>query len=620
MANVTLNIANWALGILDDMSEMFVLIDADFNVLFVNKKACEVFHLNPQTAVGKNIVNLLPITNELFQPVLKQYFERLNLSENVVEEQVIFKQSAHKEISIHLKIERCTIDDANKGFKIISKLTHDATKDAAGNKLSNIEPHHNQPFYKLAEKSPDIIYILDVEKRIVVYFNRSELFGYDSKMLETTEGWIDIVHPSDINNVQAHWNKFLKTQQESASIEYRIKKKNETYDWVVNRHSILEYTETNQPKLILLNITVITDRKVEEQTLKHSKTKLAEIIEHSKDMIWSIDSDYNLTVMNTYFRNYLKNNYKTIANIGDNLLDCLPKKLVETWLPLHRKAFSGQTFITELQTNHHKNEATFEIEFNPIRDKSNEVVGVCVFAKNITYRKNKEFEIIKTNVELDSFVYRASHDLRAPLRSMQGLINIIKNEDDRDKQLSYLSLVDKSINKLDSFIIDLTNFSRNSRLEIKNEPIDFQTIIDEALENLQYMEYASAVNVLTDIDDATELYSDATRLNIIFQNLLSNAIKYCNHRTEKSWIKITVRYVTGSCNIAIEDNGIGIKEQYMNQIFNMFFRATNDSYGSGLGLYITKQVVEKLNGIISISSTIGLGTTFNIKLPNTKKH
>lgn len=518
-----------------------------------------------------------------------------------------------------IDIEILVLENPQSSSKIFSFVIKNIVDHAPVTALpANTEDHSK--FYKLAENSPDLIYIIDIQKRSVVYFNRSELFGYSSKQLETSDGWIAIVHPDDIKQVKAHWNKFIKTAQDSESIEYRIKRKNDEYEWVLNRHSILERSADNQPLTILLNITIITDRKKAEQSLKESEARLLALIENTHDLIWSIDSDYNFTALNSAFKNIFKNTYKCIIEKGNNLMDCLPEKLNIEWLQLHRRALKGECFTTDFKISHKKNEQYFEVEFNPIHNQENDITGVSVFARNVSLRKKVEHEIIRTNFELDSFVYRASHDLRAPLRSVLGLINIIKTEEKADQRLTYLGLVDKSINKLDSFISDLTNFSRNSRLEIKHEKINFQEILNECIENLKYMDQAALVDVKIDIQQTIDFYSDPIRLAIIFQNLLSNSIKYHNHHVAKPEVIVKIVVNTAFCNIAVEDNGVGIKEQYMNQIFNMFFRATNDSYGSGLGLYITKQVVEKLKGVISVSSSTGLGTMFNIKFSLKKSH
>jgi signal transduction histidine kinase len=196
-----------------------------------------------------------------------------------------------------------------------------------------------------------------------------------------------------------------------------------------------------------------------------------------------------------------------------------------------------------------------------------------------------------------------------------GLLNLIKLESNEEQKNNFLGLAEKSINKLDTFISDLTHFSRNTRLEIANEPIDFNHIIAECIENLRFMERADRVDARVNIDIEGQFYSDPQRLSIVFQNLISNAIKYQRSDVE-SYVHITIKGTTTEGVIVVEDNGKGIHEEYLSKIFDMFFRASEESYGSGLGLYITRQVVEKLNGKISVDSTINQGTRFEIRLPN----
>ncbi len=141
----------------------------------------------------------------------------------------------------------------------------------------------------------------------------------------------------------------------------------------------------------------------------------------------------------------------------------------------------------------------YETTFNPIQNEQGLVTGVAVFYGDITDRKRKENELLRTNFELDTFVYRSSHDMRAPLRSVLGLVNLIRMEPDRAKHPELLQLIERSINKLDSFLSDLISFSRNSRLEISNEPIDFEKLIDECFDNLRYMANADRIKVYKDI-------------------------------------------------------------------------------------------------------------------------
>lgn len=472
-----------------------------------------------------------------------------------------------------------------------------------------------EKFRGLAENSPDIIYIINLPQKRIIYFNRKNIFGYPTSSLVTSESWIDIVHPEDINMVTSHWKKFISSGKgNSSSIEYRVRTEQGDYEWVINRHAILDRDEQQNPVNVLLNMTIITGRKAAEEAVRENQASLSALIENTNDIIWSIDQQYFLTTFNSSFKNLLKN-YKKKVSIGDNLLEVLPDELTDTWIAAHKKAMKGERFTMEINNISQKN-LSYEISFNPIVSEKGEINGVSVFARDITQRKISENDIIRTNFELDSFVYRASHDLRAPLRSVLGLINLAKIEENEKQRNQYLKLVDKSVNKLDSFISDLTNFSRNSRLEVLVDVVNFNTILDECMENLKYMENAHRIRMEKHFNLSKSFHSDSNRISVIFHNLISNSIKYLNVMSDDCWVKVIINQADNGIEILVEDNGRGIKEEYLDKIFNMFFRASQDSYGSGLGLYITKQVVEKLEGNIKVHSAFGKGTTFTIHLPD----
>ncbi|MCU0446305.1 MAG: ATP-binding protein [Microscillaceae bacterium] len=229
-------------------------------------------------------------------------------------------------------------------------------------------------------------------------------------------------------------------------------------------------------------------------------------------------------------------------------------------------------------------------------------------------QKNEELE--KLNQELDSFVYSVSHDLRAPMASVLGLINLTKEEVDTPSVLLYLELMQKSIQKLDVFIRSVTDYSRNNRLEIIPEPIDFEAIIDDIVEGCRYMSGAERIQTEIDIQQQTTFYSDPNRLRIVLNNIISNAFKYFNPQQSQPYISIQIRANAHNARMTIIDNGIGIDKQYVERVFEMFYRASQQSTGSGLGLYIVKQTIEKLQGKLHLNSELGEGTEFFIEIPN----
>jgi ligand-binding sensor domain-containing protein/signal transduction histidine kinase len=226
-------------------------------------------------------------------------------------------------------------------------------------------------------------------------------------------------------------------------------------------------------------------------------------------------------------------------------------------------------------------------------------------------------ELQQVNYELDTFTYHASHDLKAPLSSVLGLVQVAKMEHQPAMIGTYLDMIEQSVKKLDGLVADLLALSRNKRTEVIHEPINWLQEVNDCLAQLQYMNNFSQIQIKKNLEVETVFYSDSKRIRVLLNNLISNAIKY-QRIPEESFpiIDIDIRTDNSTVLISIADNGEGIPLEYQEKIFNMFFRATTKATGSGLGLYIAKSVAEKLGGNITINSIYEQGTTVNIMLPN----
>lgn len=224
-------------------------------------------------------------------------------------------------------------------------------------------------------------------------------------------------------------------------------------------------------------------------------------------------------------------------------------------------------------------------------------------------------QLIKTNKELDSFVYSVSHDLRAPLSSISGLIQLIERTKDSGENEHYLNLMKGRIERLEQFIRDIINFSRNARLDIHSEEVNVKKLLQETFEMLKFTSEADSIVLEQNVPDTIEVITDKTRLQIVLFNLISNAIQYRDKKKNPSYIKFSCSETRNGLALHIDDNGIGIGHPHHSKIFNMFYRATETSKGSGLGLYIVKEAVEKLDGTISLQSVLGEGTRFTVELP-----
>jgi signal transduction histidine kinase/ligand-binding sensor domain-containing protein len=231
--------------------------------------------------------------------------------------------------------------------------------------------------------------------------------------------------------------------------------------------------------------------------------------------------------------------------------------------------------------------------------------------------EQRNAELRKLNSELDKFVYSTSHDLRAPLASILGLVNLYRVEESNKDQ--YINLIEKSVKKLDEFINEIIDYSRNARLEVEPTEIDFADLFTSAIEELEYLDIENKISKTTSVNGTDSFFGDKTRMAIIVNNLLSNAIKYYNPNNSHPSIKIAVTYNAAQATIQVIDNGIGISSEQLENIFKMFFRGSERSKGSGLGLYIVKETVEKLGGTITVESTVDKGSTFQVVLPSLKK-
>jgi signal transduction histidine kinase len=227
----------------------------------------------------------------------------------------------------------------------------------------------------------------------------------------------------------------------------------------------------------------------------------------------------------------------------------------------------------------------------------------------------KNQELMKTNKELDRFVYSASHDLRSPISSVRGLIGLVRLNPHSPDAKSYLEIMDNQLIGLNKFIEDIVLYSRNTRVTVKRDLIDLKKLVDEILISLQFYPGAEKINIEVNIPDETTLYSDLTRVKIVLANLLSNALKYSDPAKENPFIKISATKIQTHLAISVQDNGAGIDHRSVSKIFDMFYQGNEKSDGSGLGLYIVRETLEKIQGEISVQSELGKGSEFKVVLP-----
>lgn len=413
---------------------------------------------------------------------------------------------------------------------------------------------------------------------------------------------------------QAYLEQAIATKQE---IEWEENQKDPQGKMVYSLRRYSPIVDQNGEILIIIGYGFnISDRKYAEIRIKENEMLLRSINTNVQEGIFRFDLNRSIVYANDAF----------IATLGCKNLEGV-NELLERMPELKDDLFGPEEVVQFTKEFEYRNEngpLNFIVKRNKVQnDASTYYDGILV---NVTSIKDTERELIAKNkdlekayMELDRFVYSASHDLRAPLTSVMGIVKIAFAEMDTLETAQfkeYLEMIKTTVSRLDHFIQEIIHYYRNNRIEVSNVEIKFDQVLDQSFENLQYMKEASHISFTKEYAIESTFYSDPGRIQIILNNLIANAIKY-HDKTEGGWIRARIETTEeDSILISIEDNGPGIGERHITKIFDMFYRAGIDKAGSGLGLYIVGEAVKKLGGKIWVDSTVGKGSTFFVKLPN----
>lgn len=237
-------------------------------------------------------------------------------------------------------------------------------------------------------------------------------------------------------------------------------------------------------------------------------------------------------------------------------------------------------------------------------------------AKNELRERNIELE--KAYNELEKFIYSASHNMRAPLASVLGIVQLAKMENDNPAIDDYLQKIESSVDKLDVFIQNTIAYYRSENLEVKSEAIDFKTLFEEALQSVEYYEEAQSIEIKMDIKQNNTYLGDIARTRLLINNLISNAIRFQKPGSSNKLIEIKADVNEDEAIISVCDNGIGIAPENQEKIFDMFYSTVPDNTGSGIGLYIVKETLKKLQGTIEVDSSKGEYSKFKMTIPSQK--
>lgn len=362
----------------------------------------------------------------------------------------------------------------------------------------------------------------------------------------------------------------------------------------------------------------ITEKKLTEARIKKNETMFTQLFQNVPIAVVLLDENGKVNQVNQGFQLMFGYDWQELR--GKNLNDYIvPDPLRNEGIDLNNLIASNKVVKIDTTRRHRDGRLVNVMLYGVPIMQENQTIGIYGVYIDITERMKVEEELKIRNAELDNFVYKVSHDLRAPLSSILGLVNLAKLPGNTDDLQEYIDIIGGKVEHLDHFIGDVLSHSKNLKMEVTISKVDFNSVIDRTFNDLNYLQGASEIRKSIRIE-GIDFYSDPWRISEIFRNLISNAIKYRQTHGVQSEVSIRVHVDHLRAEINFSDNGIGIDEQNLAKIFEMFYRATEQSDGSGIGLYIVKNAVDKLGGQITVSSRLRQGTRFNIILPNRIKN
>jgi PAS domain S-box-containing protein len=467
--------------------------------------------------------------------------------------------------------------------------------------------------------------------------NFEKLFGHPIDSYSGTgEFWISQIHPDDYPRIEKDMKDFLKSDREYWEAEFRFKKADRTFAYVLDKGIVIRDEEGKAIRMIGA-VEDITKRKEAEIELENEREFLKSMLENLSDAIIACDESGKLILSNHAAR----------VLHGKDILDTPPaewndsyeifdtdgtSKLKTEDIPLY-KAWKGATIINQ-EIIIKREDGTSRIVLSsgtPIITATGRKLGAVIVMKDITEIRSNEKELLKlsqeletrakklevSNEELEQFAYVASHDLQEPLRMITGFLNRLEIKyaqvlDEKAKE--YIFYASDGAKRMRQIILDLLEYSKVGSYEDKKQLI----AVDQVLKNVSILNRRIIKEKKADItwSEMPQIYFQETPLQQIFQNLISNAIKY-HHPDRNPEIRIDYEETKDSWVFSIKDNGIGIEKSYLEKIFIIFQKLhPKDLYeGSGIGLAICKKIVDKYGGKIWVESTTNEGSTFYFSLP-----
>jgi len=475
-------------------------------------------------------------------------------------------------------------------------------------------------------------YIWDIRRdRMYPDENMCKLFGKQYPMEEgmPLHVFVEAIHPDDIPSTLTKVKKVMETGEDYKT-EYRVKGVDGIYKWVLAAGKV-DYAEDGSPNLFSGFLLDINDRKKIEDALVESEAKFRRVSESNMLPLafWTVEG--SITEANDAFLELLGYSKEDLTSGKIRWKDYAVDEELDRHTIEIEKARSGNV-IPPYEARLRRSDGKIIYTLVSFAMMKNRKENGIIFILDITDKKQSEFELKKINKELktnneqlkkvnadlDNFIYTASHDLKAPVSNIEGLVISLRShlesevyEFDDDTNM-LLQLMEKSINRFKATILDLTEITKAQK---EQEEDILEVNLSQLMEDVKFSIHDkiadSHATIETNFSEAPYIKFSKKNLKSVIYNLVSNAVKY-KDRNRVPEIVLKTEKSKEHVILIVQDNGLGLTKENQLKIFGMFKRVHDHVEGTGIGLYIVKRIIDNAGGKIEVESEVGKGTIFKV--------
>lgn len=467
-------------------------------------------------------------------------------------------------------------------------------------------------------------YIFNIQLQENIYINEqySNITGYspsELKQLQKEQGLLAMFHPEDKQRMLDHYGEVINSSQaRGITIEYRFRHKSGRWLWCYSLDSVYSYDDNGKVKEVIGTFFEITDLKEREERIKKLALDFLMTFEQAAVGIAHINMDGYIIKANKKLCDILGYSQGSLIEklFDDIYRDQELKHYVD--VEVEDKERASEQFIKECRFIKNGGELLWvNLTLSLVRDDDGKNLHFVAVVEDISERKKVERALEESNASLERFAYSASHDLQEPLRKICAFSDSLEYRledtlDDPDARYE-LSRISDAAKRMREMINSLLQLARYSSQKIIRDQIQVSKVLAVVTEDLSPLIHESQAQVTLEND--AELYADDTGMQQVFMNLIANGIRYAKPG-EKPQIRINIEELSKETVIRVSDQGLGFNEQFAQQIFEPFKRLVGRTIpGTGMGLALCRQIISAHGGQINAYGEVGVGATFEIRLP-----